>query len=133
MAEVYSRTVLEHFRRPHNRGPLAAADIAHEGVNPLCGDRLRMQLRLEGDAIAEARFVGDACAITIASASLFTDMIRGLRVEDAVAFDEERLVSALEAEIRPARRGCALLPLTVLRAGVEKWRRDAVDKTYHPR
>ena len=133
MAEVYSRTVLEHFRRPRNRGPLAAADIAHEGVNPLCGDRLRLQLRLDGDAIAEARFVGDACAITIASASLFTDMIRGLSLDDAVAFDEERLVSALEAEIRPGRRGCALLPLMVLRAGVEAWRKDTVDNPYHRR
>jgi nitrogen fixation protein NifU and related proteins len=122
VAEVYSRTVLEHFRRPHNRGPLADPDIAHEGVNPLCGDRLRLQLRLDGDVIAEARFVGDACAITIAAASLFTEMIHGLSLEDAIGLDDERLVAALEADIRPGRRGCALLPLAVLRAGVEAWR-----------
>lgn len=123
MAEVYSRTVLEHFRRPRNRGPLADPDIMHEGVNPLCGDRLRLQIRLDENRVADARFVGDACAITIAAASLLTEMIRGQDVDAAVAMEDERLVAALEAEIRPARRGCALLPLVVLRAGVEAWRK----------
>jgi nitrogen fixation NifU-like protein len=126
VAEVYSRTVLEHFRRPRNRGPLADPDIVHEGVNPLCGDRLRLQIRLDDDRIADARFVGDACAITIAAASLLTEMIRGLTVPTAVAIEDDRLVDALEAEIRPARRGCALLPLVVLRAGVQAWKRGAI-------
>ena len=120
--EVYSATVIEHFRRPRNRRALAQPDISHEGMNPLCGDRLRLQLCLDGDVITEAAFVGDACAISIASASLLTTAIQGGTLSATLALSEEQVIAALGADIRPARRGCAVLPLVVLRAGVEAWK-----------
>ena len=112
---LYSATILEHYRRPRNRGSLAAPDRSHEGVNPLCGDRIRIELQLEGDRVVAARFRGDACAISVAAASLLTERVHGLSLADAEAYPEEALLDALQAEIGPARLQCARLPLEVLR------------------
>jgi nitrogen fixation NifU-like protein len=115
MGALYSETILEHYRRPRNRGSLERPDLAHEGVNPLCGDRIRIEIQLEGDRVREARFRGDACAISVAAASILTERIRGLSLTAAATFSEQALLDALEAEIRPGRIRCALLPLEVLR------------------
>ena len=113
--------VREHFRHPRNRGALEAPDVSHEGANPLCGDRVRIELRLAADRVDAARFRGDACAVAIAAASLLTERVRGLTLAEAVAISEDEMVAALEAEIPPARRACALLPLAVLRAGAARY------------
>lgn len=118
MGALYSDTILEHFRHPRNRGSLDAPDRAHEGVNPLCGDRIRIELKLHGDRVAAARFRGDACAISVAAASILTERVHGLSLAEAEGFSEQTLLDALHAEIRPGRRQCALLPLAVLRAAI---------------
>jgi nitrogen fixation protein NifU and related proteins len=112
--------VLEHFRHPRNRGPLVGAEASAEGANPLCGDRVRIELRAEQGVIADARFTADACALCVASASLLTERVRGMRL-DAVSVggvDEHWLFGSLEGEPPSARRKCATLPLDTLRRAV---------------
>ncbi len=116
---MYSAIILEHFRHPRNRGELPGADLSGEAHNPLCGDRLRLALRLENGVIREARFHADACAICTAAASLLTERISGLAPAAAADLAEAELINALDAEIRPERRRCATLPLEALRAAVE--------------
>lgn len=82
--DLYQEILLDHYRRPRNFGPLPGADREVEGYNPLCGDRLRLQLRLEGERIAELRFEGSGCAISTASASMMTEAARGLAVPAAL-------------------------------------------------
>ena len=122
MVALYSEVLLDHFRHPRNYGNLSAPDIAHEDFNPLCGDRIRIELRLNHTVVEDARFTGDGCAISIAAASLLTELIVGTDITDKDAISNDRLVSALESDIKPARLQCALLPLEALRAGLRNHR-----------
>lgn len=123
MPALYSDTLLDHFRHPRNYGDLPAADITYESFNPLCGDRIRIALKLNDTIVQDARFKGDACAISTAAASLLTELLLGIRIEDLASISNDRLISALESDIRPARLQCALLPLEALRAGFEEYER----------
>ena len=120
MSAPYGEVVAEHHRHPHNRGRLEAPDIAHEGLNPLCGDRVRLELRLEDGRIAAARFDGEACMVALAAASLLTDLVQGLTPAEAAALPDARLLAALQTALRPSRIGCATLPLLVLREGIAR-------------
>ena len=122
MGTMYSETLLDHFRHPRNRGTLPAADITHEGVNPLCGDRLRIEVKLAAGRVESARFRGDACAIGTAAASLLTEKLCGLSLAEAEGLRADDLVAALDAEIRPERLKCAALPLNALHAGIRAYR-----------
>jgi nitrogen fixation NifU-like protein len=110
--------VLEHFRHPRNRGALAGANASVEGANPVCGDRIRIEILADGERIADARFTADACALCIASASLLTEHVRGMRVVDVGGIDVGWLHAELEGEPPPARRRCATLPLDTLHRAV---------------
>ena len=121
MPALYSDTLLDHFRHPRNYGSLPAPDISNEQFNPLCGDRIRIELKLDQSIVNEARFKGDACAISTAAASLLTELILGTDVGELAAISDARLISALESEIQPARLQCALLPLQALREGLKNW------------
>jgi nitrogen fixation NifU-like protein len=120
----YGDTIQEHFRHPRNYGSLDAPDIRHEDVNPFCGDRVRIELSIgPDDTVRAARFQGDLCVIAKAASSLLTEMITGLTLESIHDVSERQLLDALHAEIQPARRKCALLPLEVLQSGVDAYRR----------
>jgi nitrogen fixation protein NifU and related proteins len=124
MPVLYSNTLLGHFRRPRNYGDMPAADITYESFNPLCGDRIRIALRLNDHVVQEARFKGDGCAISTAAASLLTELVLGANLEELSSLPDDRLISALESDIKPARLQCALLPLEALRAGLKDYRRE---------
>ena len=119
----YGAVVQEHFRNPRNYGSLDAPDIRHEEVNPLCGDRIRIEMNIGSDqTVLEVRFQGDLCMIGKAASSLLTEMIAGLNVGSVTAFPEGRLLDAIGIPVPPARLKCALLPLVALRAGIDTWR-----------
>src|SRR5215813_14023485 len=103
MPELYSDTLLDHFRHPRNYGSLAAPDVSNEQFNPLCGDRIRIELKIERSMVSEARFKGDGCAISTAAASILTEMVVGKDVGELAGMPDARLLSALESNIQPAR------------------------------
>ena len=80
MAALYSEILLDHFRHPRNYGSLPAPDITYEDFNPLCGDRIRIELKLKHTVVEDARFRGDGCAISMAAASLLTELIVGVDI-----------------------------------------------------
>lgn len=116
---AFRAVVLEHFRRPRNRGPLPDANAMAEGANPLCGDRIRVQLLADHDRIADARFTADACAICIAAASMLTEAARGMRISDAKSLDLAWLHASLEGEAPPGRKRCVTLPLDTFHRAVQ--------------
>ena len=119
----YGEVIQQHFRQPRNYGSLEAPDIRHEDVNPFCGDRVRIEVSIAPDqTVALARFQGDLCMIAKAAASLLTEMITGMPIARLHTLGEREVIEALGAEIQPARRNCALLPLSVLQSGVASWR-----------
>lgn len=115
---LYSLVIRERFRHPRFFGELENADLVFEDVNPLCGDRVRIQLRLSDGTIADARFKGDSCAICVASADLLMEQVRGEPVGRALALAPGDLLTRLEATIRPSRMTCVTLPLQVLRGAL---------------
>ena len=120
MAALYSDILLDHFRNPRNYGDLDTPDVSYENFNPLCGDRIRIELKLNEATIAVARFKGDGCAISIAAASLLTEMISGTDIVEAAALTDDRLIAALQSDIQPTRIQCATLALEALRAALKK-------------
>jgi nitrogen fixation NifU-like protein len=118
----YGEVIYEHARHPRNYGALADPDIRHEGDNPLCGDRVRIELSLASDdTVSAARFQGDLCMIGKAAGSLLTEMITGQPLARVAEIPEQQMIDALAAEIKPSRRRCALLPFEVLQASLETY------------
>jgi nitrogen fixation protein NifU and related proteins len=111
---LYGDVIRERWRRPRFRGELADANAVAEDVNPLCGDRVRVMLRLADERIEAARFLGDSCAICTASADVLAEMAEGRPREAALAVAPADLLEALAADVRPTRMRCVTLPLSVL-------------------
>jgi|SRR5215213_2869017 len=122
MPALYSDILLDHFRHPRNYGSLDAPDISNEQFNPLCGDRIRIELKLEHSIVNQARFKGDGCAISTAAASLLTELVTGADITQLANFSDAQLIAALESNIQPARVQCALLPLQALREGLKDYK-----------
>jgi nitrogen fixation NifU-like protein len=109
MDDLYRDYILEHYRRPHNFGVIEAPTASFEGSNPLCGDRITMQLGIENGVVERVGFTGRGCAISQASASLLTDEVKGKSVDEVAAFRADDLLDLLGIEISPARLKCAML------------------------
>ncbi|HET9532810.1 MAG TPA: iron-sulfur cluster assembly scaffold protein [Blastocatellia bacterium] len=125
MSAQYSEVILDHFRQPRNFGSLPSPDVACEEVNPLCGDRIRIELAIRGGVVEAARFCGDGCAISIAAASLLTELVAGASIEgNDEVISAQQLLSSLESDIKPSRMKCALLSLEALRSGVRQYKQS---------
>ena len=119
MAALYSDVLLDHFRNPRNYGGLPSPDVTYEEFNPLCGDRIRIELKISDNHITAARFVGDGCAICIAAASMLTELALGADIDQGEVISSETLLSSLKSDIKPSRVKCALIPLDALRSCVK--------------
>ena len=119
MDDLYREIIIEHYKNPAYRGVLEPNDITFEDENPLCGDHIRIDLRVNADqVITEAAFSGHGCAISQASADLLLESIIGKTIEDVKKMSKEDLLELLGIELGPVRLKCALLPLKVIKAGV---------------
>ena len=111
--------ILDHFHQPRNRRPMADATFSAEGINPGCGDVVRMFVRLDGDGrAADVSFDGQGCTISQAAASIMTELALGKTPDEVLGLDGEALVDALGRDIVVSRVRCATLPLDVLKEGV---------------
>jgi nitrogen fixation NifU-like protein len=124
--KLYSKVLIDHFRNPRNYGSLPSPDVTQEIFNPLCGDRIRIELEIRDGRIEAARFVGDGCAISIAAASMLTEMSIGAEIDHLVSNDQ--LLSSLKSDIKPSRIRCALLSLEALCSGVESYKQQAAGR-----
>ena len=117
-AGPYSDVIRQRWRHPRFRGELPEANAVAEDVNPLCGDRVRLALRVAGGTIEAVRHGGDSCAICAASADLLAERVTGRPVAEARSVRPADLLALLGAEIRPTRMRCVTLPLSVLAAAL---------------
>lgn len=135
--ELYRRVIMDHYKSPRNQGRLDGESVSVDLHNPTCGDRISLQLSVENGVVNNARFTGEGCSISLASASMMTDAIKGKNVEEAlklaedfsrmmkgepVEFEYEELEALSGVSKFPARIKCAMLAWNALRKGVEQVR-----------
>jgi nitrogen fixation NifU-like protein len=119
MDDLYREAIIEHYKHPSFRGRLEPHDISFADDNPLCGDHVQIDLRVdESGVITEARFDGHGCAISQASADLLVESIVGKPLEQIKAMRKQDILDLLGIDLGPVRLKCALLSLKVLKAGV---------------
>ncbi len=119
MDDLYREVIIDRYKNPAYKGTLEPNDISFEDENPLCGDHIRIDLRMNSEGkVAEAAFSGHGCAISQASADLLLESIIGKTLDEVKALSRQDILDNLGIELGPVRLKCALLPLKVLKAGV---------------
>ena len=121
----YSETFKDHLANPRNVGELADANAVAEETNPVCGDRLRLSLRIRNGRIEAARFLAYGCPPTLACGSALAEMIEGMCIEDAVKLTRREIVKAVGG-LSTRKQHAAALAIEVLRTGIENWRHGSM-------
>lgn len=121
--DIYREVILDHYQNPRHHGALEHADATYEDSNPLCGDRIRMQIKVaENGAIEAVAFDGQGCAISQASASMLSEEIIGKNIDEITRMGRQDVLDNLGIELTPIRLKCALLGLGVLKAAVYQYK-----------
>ncbi|HEV3086589.1 MAG TPA: SUF system NifU family Fe-S cluster assembly protein [Candidatus Elarobacter sp.] len=117
MDDFYKEYILDHYRNPRNFGHLARVDASAEDLNPLCGDTIRIELALDDQQrVQDVKFSGKGCAISQASASMLTESIKGMKLEDVAKLPQDAVLENVGIGISPTRMKCAMLGLKVLKS-----------------
>ena len=112
---MYREHVLDHYQHPRNRGALPGADVTIEESNPVCGDKLKLMYKLDGERVSELKFEGEGCAISLAAASMLTEMARGKTLEQLRSIRDQNMLKEIGVPLSPTRVKCGLLALSGLR------------------
>jgi len=123
--DMYRQRILDHYRDPQNYGTIDDADVTYEDVNPSCGDEIQMYAVVdEDDEIADVRFDGQGCAISQASASLLTEEVKGMTLDEVRELETDDIKEMLGIELSPVRVKCAVLGLKVLEGGIVEYEKQ---------
>lgn len=120
MSDLYQAVILDHYRHPRCHGSIDTPTASADGINASCGDKLHMDILVEGDTIKTIRFQGVGCAISQASASLLTETIEGKPLKDAMALTPADILQLLNVSLSPSRMKCGLLSLETLKKTLSK-------------
>jgi nitrogen fixation NifU-like protein len=116
--DIYKENILEHFEEPRNFGHLEKYDVRSKDSNPLCGDSFVIEIKIKDDQVIDVKFSGHGCAISTASASMLTEKIKGMSLEEIKKLDKKDILNLLNIELSHVRIKCALLPLKIIKLGV---------------
>ena len=117
MDDLYREVILDHYQHPHHHGTLEHPDITYEDSNPLCGDKIRVDLQVKDNIVQDVKFSGKGCAISQASASMLMDELIGKSLDEVKKIDKDFIFEMLGIPLSPSRVKCALLSLKVVKAG----------------
>jgi nitrogen fixation NifU-like protein len=116
MDDFYRDYILDHYRNPRNFGRLEQSDASAEDVNPLCGDQIKMELKVDDGKVSDVRFSGKGCAISQASASMLTEHVKGMTLAEIAKLTKDAVLENVGIGISPTRLKCATLGLRVLKS-----------------
>lgn len=133
--DLYRRVIMDHYKTPRNRGSMEDGSFTIDLNNPTCGDKITLQLLFEDGKVKDAKFVGEGCSISLSSASMMTDAVKGKSMDEALAMAED-FSQMMKGELKefeyediealsgvnkfPARIKCAMLAWNALRKGIEQ-------------
>lgn len=123
---AYSEIVIDHFQQPRNAGALADANAVGEDRNPVCGDHMRLMLRIEDESIAEARFQTRGCPAAIATSSMATVVLTGMHIEDAAKLKRQDFVDAVGG-LPKAKVHCSVLAAAALKHALSQYQAQYQD------
>ena len=118
MGDLFRENILDHYQHPRNRGTLEHPDITYEDANPLCGDRIRMEVNVKDGRIEQVRFSGTGCSISQAAASMLCEAVEGKTLEEVKGLSRDDVLEMLGIDLGPVRLKCGLLALKTLKAGI---------------
>jgi nitrogen fixation NifU-like protein len=116
--DIYREIILDHYKNPRHKGVLDPHDFSYQDVNPLCGDEIRIDVRVDGDRIGEIAFSGRGCAVSQAATSILMEMVDGKTLDEVKAITRDDLLEEIGIPVSGARMKCACLGLKVLKAGL---------------
>jgi nitrogen fixation NifU-like protein len=116
--DIYQEEIIEHYKSPHNKRQLEKPDLFAHGNNPVCGDDITIYVKVENGAISDIAFDGRGCAISQASASMLTDSVKGMRLEDVGRMSPEFVRDMLHIPLSAVRMKCATLSLKTLQEAI---------------
>jgi nitrogen fixation protein NifU and related proteins len=123
---IYRENILDHYKHPHNQGTIENADIKFTENNPLCGDVITVNIKINGHAVKDIKFIGRGCAISQSAASMLSDEIKGKDLDVVKNFGREDVVRMLGIEIGPVRTKCAVLGLVAVKEGIKSFENGKV-------
>ena len=119
MSSIYTEIILDYYRHPRNKGELENPQISAKDSNPLCGDVIEIQMVLDGnDTVKDVRYNGQGCAISQASASMLTELVKGKSLDEVRKISKEDILSLIGGQLSAVRLKCALLSLKVMKTGL---------------
>lgn len=117
--DIYEEHVLDHYEDPYHRGSFPAATHSHEGDNPLCGDVVHVDLKIDsGGQVDQAWFEGEGCVISQASASMLMEKIEGMSRDEVKHFSADEMLRLFGPKLTPNRQKCCLLPWRVVQSAL---------------
>ena len=120
--DMYQENILDHYKNPRNYGSIEEPNIKFHDVNPLCGDEYEFQFKIDsGGKIVDVKFHGNGCAISKASASMLTEIVKGKNIRDVRNIGRQKVLKNLGIKISPARMKCVMLPLKVVKIAIYRY------------
>jgi nitrogen fixation NifU-like protein len=127
-SDIYKDIILDYYRNPRNFGDLPNPDVRAKDSNPLCGDIIEMQLKISDGKVQDVRFKGKGCAISQASASMLTEVVKGKTLDEIKVMSKTDVLNLLGIDPGPTRIKCALLGLKVMKLGVYGYLGQAISE-----
>ncbi|MBI3036358.1 SUF system NifU family Fe-S cluster assembly protein [Candidatus Woesearchaeota archaeon] len=124
--ELYREEIMDHYQNPRNFGKIRDADVSYQDYNPVCGDEITMQLKMENGTVKEAMFTGKGCAISQAAASMLTEEIGGKSAKGIVAMKQDEMLKIIRINPGPVRIKCAMLALRAVQKGIVQYEANRV-------
>ena len=121
MSALYSEKIMDHYKNPRNRGIMEDATVSMDATNPVCGDCTNIQLKIKDDVIEDIKFESMGCAVSVASASIMTDYVKGKNIEEAKKLTKAELLDMLEAQLTPAKLDCATMSVDALGRAIKSY------------
>ena len=124
--DLYGEIILDHFKNPRHAGEISEAEIVGEDLNPLCGDKVKIWLKVEDGKVLDFSFVGDGCAISVASTSIIGESLKGMELNDLENLENEKVYEMIGVPISPGRVKCALLGITCIKKAIKIYKLENV-------